>query len=256
MHTTQIVTASPQRALMSRAKNWLKNVAGILNPDSFIISPSTLRYEKALSANDAGAKFVLRSGDVANRANENKIQQNDLFFISHIGLALVKNDEVASPNVLGPMFTYPDPNHFEGVSGGVNEWECLENIYNGYSEFKTSTNTRIPKIANFHFRYAPETQVLTNALVGATHATYPGYGPDKAQRGLYELGDMLIIDGEGDHNYNVFFSEGERSQIAGLTDNGGSNVNTRNFLVLLLDGILVSDAGSSLKAYMNQSPFA
>jgi hypothetical protein len=240
-----ILPATPDRANFLFVKEWLKNAGA--NPLDFIISKSDLRLEKLLTANDGVYNMKCRRNTGADRPLENKLAENDLFFVSHMAICITKQDATASPPEYAnhPLFTFPDKNFFSVA----NEARALETIYGGYTEFKTSVTTRIPKILNWNFRYAPEKQVWeSGATNNQTADDVPQYGASDSERGFYDLGQLQVLDGLEDNEVIVSLGAGNRVMIAGTSPN-------LNVLVVLLKGIVVSEGAQKVGRHFKQYPF-
>jgi hypothetical protein len=215
----------------------------------FIINQSTLRVEKVLDPNKNSYNFDLyETGSESDRAQERKLNRNDLFMVTHVALNIVKQDTTNGKYGNYPLFTFPDPNYFIGINaGGDTEAEALEMIYNGELNIKTSTVERLPKFLTNNLRFAPEAQTNlpgdTNELLAAT---VPQYGPTHAERGYFRLNPNLILDGQENNEIRVDLGTGNKAVIAGGIDEANEALDTTNVLVLLLHGFMVNNGAQKV----------
>lgn len=223
---------------------------GYGNPDRYITQEKTLRVEQLLSSTRASYDFNLYETPGAGRPQEIKLNRNDLFFISHISVGVYKQDAEASPAVYSnPIYTFPDPNYFLGVSGGVNEWDCLETVYSGKCSLFTDPVQRIRDFSTLHFRYVPRRPTLESAFVGITNDIPPQYGPDLEGRGFYKLSYFPALYGQQNNRFTLELGNGNQSVIAGGVDGAGEAVDTLNVLTVLLHGFNVENGAESLSQW-------
>jgi len=135
-----------------------------------MISPSYLRAEVSLSSTKAKYSFALKpsGGEVAT---EVKLDRNDLFVISRLGMFLTKQFAVSIGKEV-PQ-SYPNIIEFPAVAGLVAA--DLEAIYNGFTSLKIGSVVNIENLSNQEFRYAPDTQqaaATTKSSFNLDDATY------------------------------------------------------------------------------------
>jgi len=244
-----LLSSTPERAKYNRVRQWLER-ATQMSGENFVISRSDLRLEAVLDPNKDTYEFEALQNPGADRPLEKKLNRNDMFFVSDLALCITMQDTSASPAKYGnfPLFTYPDPDFFDGVASSQSEWECLETIYNGTLTFATSVLTRIPGFSTHNFRYVPETQY-------ASGVDHPQYGPGDPQRGYYSIEPMLVLDGLETNKFTLKLGAGNRSIIDGSVDSAGASVNTRNVVVLLAKGFVVSEGAKKAAQYVKSNPF-
>jgi hypothetical protein len=244
-----ILSMDPERGRYNRVKQFLKEQFG---NDQFLINQSTLRVEQELSATKDSYVFDLYEGtQSSDRPLEIKLSRNDLFFATHIAVCLTKQDTSTTPAQYGnfPLYTYPEPNFFAGDdSTNPKEFLALETVYNGSYTFKTKTVERISEMATLHNRFVPEAQYLI-AAGSQLEDSLPGYGPTLENRGFKALEPAVVIDGNQNNEFRLELGEGDRSLIAGTVDNAGDAVNTRNVLVLLINGFKVPNASEKVNRW-------
>lgn len=211
----------------------------------FIISRSDLKLMVLADANTDKYDFYVKEGKGTTLPGEMRLSQNDLAFVSQIGLNLQIQDLSTTPKEYAnrPLSTFPDANLFTAA-----EAKALQTVYNGKLTFSTSVTTRVPAIATHHFRYAPEAQVIESAFVGITNATADGYGPTDAARGYYDLGKLYGMDGAEDNKITLTLGEGLRTSISGAGNN-------TIVFVLNMQVILVSEGARKVDQYLSNQPW-
>lgn len=219
------------------------------DPGRFTIQEADLRLEALLSPLRTTYQLNLYEVENAGRPLELRLNRNDMYFVRGMALCVTRQDAVADPEQYGnyPLWTYPDPNYFNGSVGGAGtiEASCLENIWNGKTSFITQPTTRIQSFLNFNFRYVPELLYTESAINYAggppTNPTYPSYGPTDEKRGFFMFGSMPVLYGSQNNQVQIELGQGDVSAIDGAVDSAGSAVDTRNVLVCLLKGFKVQN---------------
>lgn len=233
-----VISTSPIRAAYNRVRRLMTaENAGT----EFIINQKTLRIEQLLTASKNQYTFDLYENRGSDRELEIKLNRNDLFFLTHIGLCLTKQDATTTPAKYGnyPLFTHPDPNYFLGDdSTNPTENLALECVYNGRLTIKTEPVERLVDYHTQMFRYVPERN-YTIAAGSQTDDEFPQWGPDIESRGFVELHPNIILDGQENNEVRLTLGSGNTELIAGAVNGSGSAVDTRNVAVLLLHGFVV-----------------
>lgn len=251
MNGLNISVPDKQRGRYLRVSDKMAQLARGLGGEDFIIDEHTLRLEVVPVATKDRYTVDFYSNPNQDRNLEIKLNRNDLFFASSMCLAITKEDTAAGNYAQYPLYTFPDPNFFSGVSGGVNEWDCLEAIYNGKLSFKTDPVDRLTSFATHHFRYVPERATLQSAFVGLTSDLPPMYGPDDQGRGYYNFEPMLVFDGDHNNSAELVIGENTRTVIAGGVNGAGEAVDTSNVIVILLKGWRVKNGAQKGFRFVN-----
>ena len=226
------------RANYNRVKKFLAETFG---SSDFIISQKTLRLQRELKSNLNSYLFDFREFSDGNSTGSNRLNQNDLFFMTDLALCVSKQDKTAGDYGNFPLFTHPDPNYFIGDDTAGNlEAHALETIYNGTMTFKTSPVERIKDFLTLNLRYVPERGYMNQAAPQIA-AEWPQYGPSKAERGFYSLQPNIILDGQDDNKAELTLGQGNKTLIAGGVDNANAAVPTSNLVVLLVSGFVVEN---------------
>lgn len=235
-----VVSTSEKRAQFVRVQKAVSEFSRGINPDQFIIQPSDIVLIKELVNNQERYVFDLYPSAGNELEGEYRLNRNNLFYMGSIALCLQRRLDDGSQN--GPLYTHPDTNVFTGVSGGVNERDCLETVYQGIMNFNTEPVKRITDLQTFNFRYTP-TDVTTEAtFVGISNATRGVYGPSDSERGFYALNYLLGIDGQNNNKVELILGAGDKTVIAGDVDASGDANDQTNHLVLILKGWEIQNA--------------
>lgn len=233
------VPTDAKRAKLVRALEALQ-----INLNDYIIHEHTLRLEKSLVAGNNTYRFQMYQNPGSDRPQEIKLNRNDAFIVTALGLAITKEDTSTNPDNYGnyPLYTFPDPGFFLGVPGsGLNEAQCLEVIYNGQISIKTNNTERLVGLSTQHFRYVPE-RALSSGVP-------PQYGPSMEYRGFFEMEPHIILNGQQDNQVELSIGAGDTAVIAGGIDGSAGAVNTRNIVVAQLHGFLVNEAAEAATRY-------
>lgn len=238
---TYIEVTDGHRNEFLRVESALKSYG--MDPMTFTIQEADLRLEQLLAPNKDVYTFNLYETAGADRPQETRLNRNDMFFVRGMAVCVYKQNAVADPPQYGnsPLWTYPDPNFFNGtLAGSVAEWESLELVWNGSTSFLTQPVTRIQKFLNFNCRYVPQKGYTEAGVdVPPTNPTFPKYGPRDESRGFFMFSYMPAIYGNMNNTAQIELGVGDRGTIDGATNEAGVSVDTRNVLTLLLKGYKV-----------------
>ena len=217
-----------------------------INEGDFIITERTLRLEVPYIGGKNSYELAIVENKGSDRPLERKLNRNDGFVLSHLGFGITKQDTSVSPAQYAnfPVLTFPDPNFFAGVSGGISEAGCLECSYNGDVSLKVNNTEIIQEFSLLHNRFVPERGYTLLAAPQVANE-WPMYGPHMEQRGFYPYSVNAILNGQDNNTLNFQLGAGNTEQIAGLTDKDGGAVNTRNVAVFFLHGYEIAEAAQS-----------
>ena len=233
-----VFTPDVERANYNRFKAFLQMIsAGV----DFIITPHIIVLEQVLSATKSKYTFNFYENQGSDRLLEIKLNRNDLFMLTHGALALRKQDATAGNYANYIPKSFADPNYFSGLAGGVNEFECLNTVYNGRLSFLTKPVQRIEGLSTVPFMHIPENQTI---LVTATQLN-----DEPAQFNLNEVAvpihPNLILSGQENHQLELELGAGETAQIAGGVDNSGNALDTTNVVVFFGVGYKAVNAATA-----------
>lgn len=244
MNPQTVIYTNPEYAAVNEFNAELKRMG--IDPSSVVISPKTLAVNLPLSASKSTYEFNLRETPSADRSDDIKLNFNDLFL--GVFMALIIRKQNASNQTGNSLpFTYPDPQYFLGVSGGVNEWDCLNTVYNGKLTIQTDDVVRLKDYDTREFLYIPEKQVYSadgGTLNPQTNDELHGYGPSMAEKGYQEFLVRPFFYGPQNHIAKLTLGEGDRSVIAGGVNGAGAALSpvTTNVVTLLIKGLVASNA--------------
>jgi len=138
----QVVDAGYDREIFQTLKNRYKGL---------VISPAKLRASVDLSNSESTYVFPMLEdgGQTVALKTEQRLNKNDVFFMTAIGFAIVEDLE-AKPGIAVPQ-TYPNPFIFTQAAD-------LEAVYNGILTYKVGTTEYITTLDLQRFRDVPETQ--------------------------------------------------------------------------------------------------
>lgn len=236
-------TPSPQRAAYSRFRDLLTRETG----EEFIINEKTLRLEAPLSATRSSYNLDLFENRGSDRQLEEKLNRNDLFFLTHIAMGVAQQDTTAGHYANFPVYFHGDQNVFVGNDGGGDpdslESYCVESLYNSKVNIKTSPVERLKDFLTYNFRYVPE------QVANTTAKTTGQFGPTMEQRGFYPLNPNIIIDGYDNNTIELQLGTGGYTNIAGGINASNVAVDTSNVLVFLLHGFVAINAARKIGQY-------
>lgn len=217
-----------------------------IDKDTFIISERTLRLEAVLEPGRNNYELQIKENPGSDRPLERKLNQNDGFVISHIGLGITRQDESGAVKKYGnfPIFNNPDPNYFVGAQGGNTEAEGLYCIYNGDLSLKTNNTELIQQFNLLHTLCVPE-RGYTKLAAPQVADELPQFGPNLESKGFYPYSVNQILNGQDNNTVSVNLGKGSTALIDGAVDGAGAAVNTRNVLVVFLHGYEIAEAAQS-----------
>lgn len=236
-------TPSPQRAAYSRFRDMLLRESG----EEFIINEKTLRLEAPLSATRSSYNLDLFENRGSDRPLEEKLNRNDLFFLTHIAMGVAQQDTTSGHYANFPVYFHGDQNVFVGNDGGGNpeslEAYCIESLYNSKITIKTSPVERLKDFLTVNFRYVPE------QVANTTAKTSGQFGPSMEARGFYPLNPNIIIDGYDNNTVELELGTGGYTNIAGGINASNVAVDTSNVLVFLLHGFVAINGARKIGQY-------
>lgn len=190
--------------------------------NEFIVSPGFLRAEKLIVTNQSKYSFDVKKIG-GEQVQELKLDRNDLFAVSRIGLFLTLQNSASIGNEV-PQ-TYPNATLF--VATGLTTLD-LETIYNGFMTLKIANRVNIENLSNQEFRYVPSTQQAAAATKSEMNLSDATYKP----------ATIIYLHGTMDIQITLEFPT-----YTGIAPQATSGALTTR-LVLMLFGFLVKGAAS------------
>lgn len=241
----EIVLANdPKRAAVERAYAKL----GIRNIDSYILNEKVLIVEIPLVAGLNSYESILQESN-NGRPLEVKLNRNDIFIATHIGVAVRKQSAGAHGNYRD--FTFADGNYFIGAAGGKTEAFCLQPIWNARMYLNANNIDVIDGIPTDKMEYIPERGTII-ASGDQVADELPMSSRDLETRGFFRLPTTPILNGQLDNKIKLSNIVGDTTLIAGGIDGAGAALTTSNVLRLMVHGFEVAGAATATLAYMKQ----
>lgn len=188
-------------------------------------SPAYLRIESTLTNSQGKYSFdIKRTGN--ETATERKLDRNDLFVVTRIGLYLLKEDSTKIG--LGVLNTFPNSTEFVAASGFTPAH--LETIYSGYFSLKTGQKVNIEAMSNQVFRYVSTSQ--KSGSIGQSEFNVSEYA--------YIGAEDIYLHGTKSHEITIEFPTFNGMQI------GAVAANTKNKLVFHPFGYLIKNGADGI----------
>jgi len=153
------------------------------------LTQSYLRSEVFASTSLASYKFPIKSNDqfnaVAQQPTEQRLQLQDLFVVSSVGLFLGTG---ASGNSSYKLFSFPDATTF--ATGAAS----LMTIYNGNLSLAINNNTIVPAWDTFRHLAIPNQQTAANAYYTTSGVNYVSESNGSVQ-GFYPCEPNWLLSG-------------------------------------------------------------
>jgi hypothetical protein len=202
-------------------RNALEALRNDPNLNGRTMSPSFLRVEQKIVNGKPVYNFNLTKDTNSDSVTERKLDVNDSFLITEIGLKLMKR---LSTKIGGEVLqTYPNIQEFADVSTTFLGAD-LEAFYNGLMELTVKQKVQIEAMDTNQFRYVSETQQSSASTKssGDMHA------------GMVSITPNIRINGTDKNSLKVSAPVASSALVAHTT------ANTDNYLVLFIRGFLIS----------------
>ena len=193
---------------------------------NIVPSPSYLRVEQALSNTSGKYLFdIKKNGN--ETATERKLDRNDLFVVTRIGVYLHKEDTTKIG--LNSLQTYPNTTYFGTQSGFT--VAHLETIYNGFLSLKVGQKVNIESLSMQVFRYVSTSQ--ESSSIGKSEFNVSEY--------TYQGAEDIMLYGTRSIEINVEFPTYTGMQIAATAANTKHKLVFHPYGFLLKNGALLED---------------
>lgn len=176
---------------------------------------------------------------------EVKIQKNDWFCVTGVGLRFTRAEYVSSNGTLNnygnyPEYTWPYSSVFAGPAGagGYSEAECLEAIVRGNLQLSVNNDEQ--------WKLPVSELVYRNQQVNGQESTIV-YGPGSEGRGICNLDSIIILNGGVDNLVTLNLLSPSVTDVI----DGSSNVanDVRNLVMPVLEGILIKNVANGGGGY-------
>lgn len=129
-----------------------------------IATPGFLRIEQQIVNGKGRYQFAVTKDSNSDTVTEAKLDRNDKFLITHLGLFLMRR-ETALPGI-EVLQTYPNPVVFDYSTSSYAAH--MEALYNGFLSIQVGQTVFIEKMDTRRFRVVPVTQKAAFAAVDGT----------------------------------------------------------------------------------------
>lgn len=221
---------------MTKAKAMALQALAELNPFETDITLAV-----ALATGKSSYEFTLVQ-DVNQKKFENRIQQNDILYVSSVGFAVTKDIDAESGAV--PLYSYPDPKLF-----GNAEFKALMSLYQtgtfslDVNNSKILQNLPMSKFLEFTNKsFAGGDTTRDARFISNTTPAVSIVIPDGMQTdsGFYPVAQLPIISGRRTNKIRVDSSVFNGAVLSSAT------AGTTNYLLCKLRGVLVPNGSQPL----------
>ena len=167
---------------------------------------------------------------------ENKMDKNDIFAITGVGLRFTRADYASATGALSnygnyDLLTYPYANFFTGAAAGANksEADALKAILRG---------TLALQVSNDQQWQIPCSELVYEDVNFAATPFMSVFGSSQGKRGVFPLSSIVLIDGGSDNKLILNLST--YANYAAI-DGSVSGATTRNLIVPVLEGYRVKN---------------
>jgi len=195
-----------------------------------IIGDSFLQMEQPLINGNTTIEFDPAKNVNSDRRTESKLDRNDIFVATHMGLFLCANslDAAGKTKGVGVFQTYPNLQHFPAITTTpVFTPANLEAVFNGRLTVKINNKEESPLIDTRRFRYVPQTQ----------QSAAGNYSMFKLEDALVALTPTINLFGNKENKITL--------ALPSATDIAAQATNTENLVILFTKGFVIK--GASLK---------
>lgn len=218
--------------------------------------PHVLRIGQYLNPTSSSYTFTVRKGVDTPIPGEIKLDQQDAFAVTGIGLRFSKADFASgaySNHGNFPHLTFPDPSYFVGApaSGTTKkEWEALQTLLNGVLQVNVGGDVVVDGLVASLLAYNPP------ATYTSSPVALPQLGGSIEEHGVYQLTPQYILDAAQDNSFVLNLASGatDRTLIDGNLNAAGSAATTRNIVWLYLFGFKVKNLSSQPSLTANCRP--
>ncbi len=191
--------------------------------NAMVIQPDYIRVDQALVNTSTTYSFNIQSTS-ATTANEAKLDINDSFYVTHLGILLYNGISTDPHNK--PLVTYPNTSYF---GTGTNfDFQDLEIIYNvGRLSYKVQTRTVLENLPIRDCRYVPQTQQSS-----ATNKSQ-----QEALDGLIPMTPEYFVQGSANNQFVLNIPLYNSAAINWAHD----AANNTNYVVMLAQGFKIKN---------------
>jgi hypothetical protein len=239
MENKTIVSTDRQRAIYAQALSIAKS-------ENRIVTPSHLRIEQTIANGKNKYIFSMTKDSNSDSVTEKKLDRNDKFLVTHVGMMLVKRLSTLKGGEV--VQSYPNPVVFADDSTNF-IGAHLEVLYNGKLSFAVGQVKWIEDLDTLSFRRVPDAQQTAAAfaainasgaeansavIAAATKAILMANSGFSLKDTLVELTPQITIDGDQKTEITIEAPVDANHKIANTV------TNTSNIIVLFVKGFLLT----------------
>lgn len=239
------IPADRGRSNFLRAAGQVAKMMGLPTVEDLLgqykVYDSVLKFPTRLLPNTTAYTFNPVTAVDTPVPGEIKIQKNDWFAVTSVGLRFTRADYLSSSGTLTNFgnyneYTFPYSDIFNGaaIGAGKTEAECLLTIVRGTLGLSVNNDEQW-RLSSKDLTYTSEQYDSSNGIV---------FGPDSEGRGLFQLNGIIILNGGVDNLLTLNLLNGDTSNIDGNTDSEGAASTWRNFVMPVLQGILIKNVAN------------
>lgn len=164
---------------------------------NMITSPGFLRVEQRIVNGRTKYEFVLQRDTNSDSITEQKLDRNDKFVMSRLGIFLMRRSTLLYGNEV--LQTYPNPIVFPTEVGNNFVTQHMEAFYNGKMSFTVGQTKWIEALDTRRFRHVPATQeALVTNTDGATVTIVSRNDNSESYEnsGMIDLTPQITINGD------------------------------------------------------------
>jgi hypothetical protein len=209
------MTNDRQRGIVQAAK------AKYPKEEGWIVTPGFLRVEQAISNGKPRYQFAVTKDSNSDTVTEVKLDRNDKFLVSHVGIFLMKR--LSTLTGIEVLQTYPN---VVAIPDDSTNFLCahLEAFYNGFFGIQVGQTVYIEKMDTRRFRSVEE--AIESATITKSSA--------RENSGFVQLTPQFELDGDGKTLISIEAPIHASAKVANTVSN------TTNYLVLMFRGFLIT----------------
>ncbi len=164
-----------------------------------IVTPGFIRVEKLLQNGNPKMDFQVLRDTNSDSITEQKLDRNDKFLATHLGLFLMLRD----PSITGAevLQTYPNAEVFDAMDGDdptlyLRDARHLETIYNGKLSITVGQTKYVEALDTRRFRNVPTSQQITIEDATPVVISKIGNSEQSEKTGFIDLTPQITFDGD------------------------------------------------------------
>lgn len=189
--------------------------------DGYITSPGYIRVEKAIVNGQTVYTFPVTKDQNSDTVTEEKLDRNDKFMVSHMGLFLMKRLSTKTGGEV--LQTYPNIQEFADNSSTFLGAD-LEVFYNGKISIKVGQTVFVEKMDSRRFRSVEDVQQSSASTKSSA----------KENSGFVELTPQILLDGDQKNDITLSAPVHSTALVANTV------ASTTNYLVWMARGFLIT----------------